>query len=127
MNDFFISVNRLKFDRASGALVEVPRTIPFVRGPIPLMWLSRAAKIQGKALNVAVALWWLQGMARGKPFKLTQKALKYLNVSRYAAGDGLARLEREGLLRVERKAGQRPTISILDPQIKPGGAIPNCD
>ncbi len=53
-------------------------------------------------------------MAKGKPFKLTQKALKILNVERGAASAGLARLEQAGLIQVERKPGQRPTISILD-------------
>ena len=53
-------------------------------------------------------------MAKGKPFKLTQTALKTMNVERDAANDGLARLEQAGLIQVERKPGQRPTISILD-------------
>ncbi len=85
----------------------------FLRGPIPMNWLSKAAKLPGKTLNVALALWWRHGMAKGEPFKLTQKALKSLHVGRDATSDGLVRLEREGLIRVERKAGQRPIISIL--------------
>ena len=79
-----------------------------------MAWLSKAAQLPGKTLHVAMALWWLHGMAKGKPLKLTQKALDYFNVSRYAVRGGLALLERQGLIGVERKAGQRPTISILD-------------
>ena len=51
-------------------------------------------------------------MAKGKPFKLTQESLKYLNVERDAASAGLVRLERAGLIQVERRPGQRPTISM---------------
>ena len=53
-------------------------------------------------------------MANGKPFKLTRMALKYLNVGRDAASDGLVRLEEAGLIQVKRKTGQRPVISIIN-------------
>ena len=94
--------------------MEIPQKAPFLRGPIPLAWLSEAAKLPGKTLNVALALLWRHGMARGKPFKLTRMALKTLNVERDAASAGLARLEQAGLIQVERKPGQRPTVSILN-------------
>ena len=95
------------------ALAAAPRGELFLRGPVPLEWLQQAAALPGKTLNVAIALWWLHGMAKGKPFKLTRQALKYLNVERDAASAGLIRLERAGLIGVERKPGQRPTISML--------------
>ena len=104
---------RLQFDRASGAFVDAPKRELFLRGPIPLKWLSRAAALSGKTLNLAIALWWRHGMAKREPFKLTQKALEYLNVDRGAASAGLVRLERAGLILVERREGQRPIISIL--------------
>jgi hypothetical protein len=53
-------------------------------------------------------------MAKGKPFTLTRTALNAMNVERDAESAGLARLEQAGLIRVERKPGRRPTISILD-------------
>ncbi len=52
-------------------------------------------------------------MAKGGTIKLTRKALSMLNVERDAAGQGLNRLETAGLIRVERKAGCRPTVVIL--------------
>jgi len=78
-----------------------------------LVWLTVAAKLPGKAINVAVALWWLHGMAGGKPFKLTQMALTAMNVERDAERAGLVRLEQAGLIQVERKPGQRPRISVV--------------
>jgi hypothetical protein len=113
-SDLHIPVKRLQLSDATGTLVAAPKTKPFLRGPIPLEWLGTAAMLPGKTLNVAIALWWRHGMARGKPFKLTRMALKTLNVGRDAASAGLARLEQAGLILVERKPGQRPFITILD-------------
>ncbi len=111
-SDRHVPVRRLQLDRASGSLAAAPRAEVFLRGPVPLEWLDKAAALSGKTLNVAIALWWRHGMAKGKPFKLTQQALKYLHVERDAASAGLVRLERAGLIRVERMPGQRPIISI---------------
>lgn len=108
-----VPVKRLQFDAGAGKLVAAPKADLFLRGPIPLDWLGRAASLPGKTLNVGVALWWLHGMAKGKPFKLTQKALKTLNVERDAASAALMRLEQAGLVRVVRKPGQRPMISMV--------------
>jgi hypothetical protein len=113
-SDIHIPVRRLQLDVATGTLVVSPKKELFLRGPIPLEWLGVAAQLPGKTLNVAIALWWRHGMANGKPFKLTRKALKTLNVERDAASAGLTRLEQAGLIQVERKPGQRPVISILD-------------
>ena len=105
-----IPVKRLQLDVVTGKLMPVPKKELFLRGPIPLEWLARAAALPGKTLNVAIALCWHHGMAKGKPFKLTRMALKYFNIERNAAGLGLARLEQAGLIKVERNPGQRPTI-----------------
>ena len=112
-SDRHVPVRRLQLDRASGALAAAPRKALFLRGPVPLEWLERAAALPGKTLNVAIALWWRHGMAKGKPFKLTQQALKRLHVERDAASAGLVRLERAGLIRVEPRPGQRPIISMV--------------
>jgi hypothetical protein len=112
-SDLNVPVKRLQLAVASGNLVAAPKKELFLRGPIPLEWLGEAAALPGKTLNVAVALWWRQGMAKGKPFKLTRTALRYLNVERDAASAALERLERAGLIQVERRPGQRPNISIV--------------
>jgi hypothetical protein len=106
-------VKRLQLDASTRKLVEAPKAALFLRGPIPLDWLGSAASLPGKTLHVGIALWWLHGMAKGKPFKLTQKALKTLNVERDAASVALMRLEQAGLIRVERKPGQRPAVSMV--------------
>ncbi len=113
MNDQNIPVIRLQLDRNSGVLVEAPPKSLFLRGPIPLDWLGRAARLPGKALNVALAISWLFGMAKNAPVKLTKKALALLNVSRDAATDGVTRLEDAGLIRVTRSPGRCHVVSVL--------------
>ena len=113
-SDLRIPVKRLQLDVPSGTLVEAPKKVLFLRGPIPLAWLSTAARLPGKTLNVAIALRWLHGMTKGEPFKLTGKALDTLNVKRDAASASLTRLEKAGLIQVDRKPGQRPIVSILN-------------
>ena len=112
--DSQIPVKRLQLNRASGTLVDSPKKALFLRGPIPLEWLAAAATLPGKTLNVALALRWLQGMSAGQPFKLAQKALDMLNVSRETAGDCLVRLEQHGLIQVVRKPGRSPIVSIVE-------------
>ena len=112
-SDSNVPVRRLQLDAVTGRLAVVQKKVLFVKGPIPLEWVSIAAALPGKALNVAVALWWQHGMAKGKPFKLTWMSLKYLSVERAGASAGLARLEQAGLIQVVPRPGQRPLISIV--------------
>jgi hypothetical protein len=112
-SDLHLPVRRLQLDGATGTLVAAPMKALFLRGPVPLEWLTVAANLPGKALHLAIALWWRHGLVKGKPFKLTKSALLALNVERDAERLGLARLEQAGLIQLERKPGQRPTISIL--------------
>lgn len=112
-NNPSIPVKRLQLDPVTGALIAAPKKHLFLRGPIPLEWLSKAATLPGKTIHLSLALWWLHGMAKGVSFKLTQKSLRSLNVDRGATSAGLRRLEQAGLVQVERKLGQRPTIKIL--------------
>mgnify|MGYP003453681642 CR=1 FL=1 len=109
-----VPVKRLQLNATTRKLVESPKSALFLCGPIPLDWLGSAASLPGKTLNVGIALWWLHGMAKGKPYKLTQKALQALNVERDAASAALVRLELAGLIRVVRKTGQRPTVSMVE-------------
>ena len=108
-------VTRLQLSSATGTLGAAPKKDLFLRGPIPLDWLSVAAHLPGKTINLTLAVWWRHGMSKGRPFKLSQTALRQFNVERDAERAGLARLEQEGLIKVDRKPGQRPYIEILLP------------
>ena len=107
---------RMKFSHAgTGPQFALAKTTtPFLKDPISIDWLSRAAAQPGKALNVALAIQWLAGMSKGQSVKVTQKALEYFHVSKDAYRDALNRLELAGLVVVTRLPGQRADIRILD-------------
>jgi len=113
ITDKVMPVRRLQLDVISGKLISASKKSLFLAGPIPLDWLHKAAELPGKSLNVAFAIWWLNGMAKGKPLKLTRLSLNSFCVKREAATAALNRLEMAGLIHLQRSHGQRPTISIL--------------
>ena len=113
LSDHDIPVRRLQLSPLTRTLVDAPKATLFLKGPVPLGWLGQAAALPGKTFQVAVALWWRHGMAKGQPFKLTRKALKIFAVERDAASLGLVRLEHAGLIHVARQPGQRPLITIV--------------
>lgn len=107
------SEKRFQYDFASGKLVQTPKRQLFLRGPVPLDWLGKAAELPGKTLNVALAIWWLRGMTHSDSFKLTRMSLNIFAIKRDAASMALNRLEAAGLISIKRCAGQRPCISII--------------
>ena len=109
-----IPVKKVRRDASTGGYVVAPLTEPFLKGPIPMSWIKTAAELPGKALQLGIAIWWLRPMAKTENFKLTQKALDYVGISRDASYDALARLEASGLIRVQRLPGQRPLVGVLN-------------
>ena len=108
-----IGTKRLRFNGSSGTWVSATEQRLFLKGPVPLGWLSAAASLPGKALHLGVALWWLHGMSKTPHIKITQKALHFFALSRDATRDGLVRLENKGLIRVQRRPGQRPLVWLI--------------
>ena len=86
----------------------------FLRGPIPLVWLSQAASLPGHAINVALALWFLKGLTKSNTVRLGRTVSKYFCIERQAGYRGLRALERAGLVICKRSSGSRPIITILE-------------
>lgn len=86
----------------------------FLKGPIPFDWLAMAARQPGKALHVAIAVWFLSGLTRSSTVHLAPSIPRQLGLSRYAAYRGLRALERSGLVGVQRQRGRGPMVSIVD-------------
>ena len=87
---------------------------PFLKGPIPLDWLQRAARLSGKALHVGNALWFRSGIERSRTVKLTNVLLQQFGVDRHAKARALRQLEAAGLVAVSRKPGRSPMVTILE-------------
>ena len=91
------------------------RTDPFLRGPIPMEWLSAASALCKSALSVGLALWFLRGVI-GKqcPVKFTSAARRSMRLTREQSRRGIPALEAAGLLRVVKGGrGRCPVVEIL--------------
>jgi hypothetical protein len=86
----------------------------FLRGPIPLGWLHKAAQLRGKALAVGIALWFKAGVTKQFVVKASNTLWSKLGINRKSAYRALTALEHAGLVSVERHAGRAPVVKILD-------------
>ena len=86
----------------------------FVKGPVPLAWLIKAASLKGKCLHIGVVLWFLAGLCGNKRFRLEHKWLTRFGVSRWAVMSNLRKLKLAGLIGIHQKAGRCPVITIID-------------
>ena len=137
--DIFADLDRLRFTPAAlttpgaGKAADVkpppkPKakkiTGEFLKGPIPLPWLTAVTRLSGKApLVVALAVWFEAGRRkRLNELKLTTAILERFSVNRKAKYSALKSLERAGLVRVRREPRRNPVVTILDVQGEPGGA-----
>jgi hypothetical protein len=107
----------------------------FLKGPIPLVWLSTASRLRSKAaLTVGLALWFEAGRRRNREVRLTTAICERFNVDRKAKYRGLSALEKAGLIEVKRVPRRNPIVTIKDSQTQicdgvdaPHGAGPNAD
>ncbi|MGB3291102.1 MAG: hypothetical protein WBA83_17675 [Burkholderiaceae bacterium] len=89
------------------------RSRRFIKGPIPLDWISEAACLPGKTLHVALALQYLAGLTKSNTIKLPAKTLDVMGVARNAKADALVRLQRAGLIAVRQLPGRAPVVTLL--------------
>jgi len=94
------------------------RKAKFLRGPVPLAWLRRAADLPGKALAVGLALWFLRGCRKSWTVRLTRRTLARFGVNRKPGYLGLENLEAAGLVRACRHSGKSPMVTIVLPKSK---------
>jgi hypothetical protein len=86
----------------------------FLKGPIPLSWLTDAARLPGKALHLAVELWFQAGLTKSPKVKLSMKRLSQFGVTRYSAYRALNSLEAAGLVSVARHRGRLSRVTLLE-------------
>jgi hypothetical protein len=96
-----------------GSYTPAKKSEPFLKGPIPLVWISKVSILPGKAFQTALAILWLSDMAGGGPIKLSRQAMQRFSLSADAARDAVKRLEAARVITVERKAGQRHSITLV--------------
>jgi hypothetical protein len=85
----------------------------FIKGPIPLSWIGKAAHLPGKTLHVALALQYLAGLTKSDTVRLSAKTLDVMGVARNVKADALARLQHAGLISVHQLPGRAPVVTLL--------------
>lgn len=121
MRDPDLNISELEWPTKSKPSQETkPSKIPrhrngekFLKGPIPLDWLSIAMKLPGKALHVADILWFYSGIKRSAEIPLSLSKLKEFGITRTSAARALRSLEEVGLVTVDRKQGRKAVVRLL--------------
>lgn len=98
------------------------RAEPFLRGPIPLEWLARAAVLRKPALPAGLGLWFVRGVSRKTgPVRVSAAIRKKMRLSAGQMLRGLRALEGAGLVRFVRDGrGRCPVVEIVA-QLRPEG------
>ncbi len=86
----------------------------FVKGPIPLTWISKAACLPGKALNAGLACWYQMGLNRSPSFKLSNVLARQFGLDKDSKARALRQLENAGLIRCQRTIGRSVEIEMLN-------------
>jgi hypothetical protein len=110
-----IKVKTLVFDREQGEFVPARKRRQselFVKGPIPLAWLERAAQLPGKSLHVGLSLWFLAGRQISRQVALGNHTAGLFAADQDAKRRALAWLESAGLISVQRKGHASPVVTI---------------
>lgn len=92
---------------------------PFLRGPVPLAWLTRAANIPRRnSIVVGLVLWHLAGLnSRRTGLVLCSKRCEPFGLGYAAVSRGLRDLEARELIRVDRGPGRCPKVDLVsEPQ-----------
>jgi len=120
-----IDPNRLRIDRTTTSRVmSSAQSMPprpkaggmFLRGPIPLDWLSRAAALPGRSLHVAIAIWFMAGLKKTRSVPVSNITGLQFGLDRNAKYRALEWLENANLVSVVRQAGRAPIVTILEPR-----------
>ncbi len=76
-------------------------------------WLTKAARLPGRSLHLAVALLRIASAQNAHQVTLSNLASQQFGLDRNAKYRALGWLEEAGLVRVERKRGRSPMVTLL--------------
>lgn len=100
-------------------------TVPFIRGPVPLKWLTKAMALSRSAARLAVALWYRLGIT-GQHADLTEPGGVQLvvridrqlrdecDLERWHVSEGVRDLSEAGLIRpLKAGRGRCPVVEVV--------------
>jgi hypothetical protein len=95
----------------------LPRHEPgeaFLKGPIPWPWLVTAARLPGKALQVAVLLWREAGCRKSRTVTFCLSRGRELEMGEDTTRRALRRLAEAGLVSVQHPPGRGLLVTLRD-------------
>ena len=123
--DIFENLDSLKINKTTASSIVAAKVADpkgkkkisgeFLKGPVPLLWLTAAAQLSGKApLAVGLAIWFESGRRKSNEVKLTSAILQRFAIKRKSKYTALKSLEDAGLIRVRREPRKNPMVTILE-------------
>ena len=123
--DIFENLDSLKINKTTASSIVAAKVADpkgkkkisgeFLKGPVPLLWLTAAAQLSGKApLAVGLAIWFESGRRKSNEVKLTSAILQRFAIKRKSKYTALKSLEDAGLIRVRREPRKNPVVTILE-------------
>jgi len=85
----------------------------FIAGPIDAAWVIQAAQLGVKALLLGMVLWHLKGLRKTNSFVVSNLTTKEWGIGSDAKRRALRKLEKAGLITVERQGKRSPRITLL--------------
>jgi DNA-binding transcriptional ArsR family regulator len=85
----------------------------FIKGPIPVPWVCEASKLGVKILLVGLALWHIRGLRKTDSFIVSNILLRGWGISPDAKNRALRKLEKAGLVAIERRGKRSPQVTLL--------------
>ena len=87
----------------------------YLGGNVPWSWITSAGTLPGRALHVGLVIWHLATKRRSNRVKVNlQRLAADFDIDRSTASRALGRLATAGLVRVERRDGRCPMVTLLD-------------
>jgi hypothetical protein len=81
--------------------------------------LARAAKLPGKTLHVACAIWFVVSLHRTPTIRLAPYALRMFGASRDCCYDSLRRMSDAELIVLSARRGRLARLTVVDRQMRP--------
>ena len=84
-----------------------------IAGPIVVSWVVQAGRLGVKALLVGLALWHIRGLRKTDTFIVSNLMLGEWDIEPDAKSRALRKLEKAGLIRVERRGKLSPQVTLV--------------
>jgi len=108
-----------KLPATTSPISSIKLTRPNPRRVVDLDWLARAAKLPGKTLHVACAIWFVVSLHRTPTIRLAPYALRMFGASRDCCYDSLRRLADAELIVLSARRGRLPRLTVVDRRVRP--------